>query len=720
MIGEYEKVCELFDCIISEIKPYAQEQTVDDIQAIQKNFKLKMEDFHREGRKLNIGVIGRVKAGKSSFLNTLLFNGQEVLPKAATPKTATLTKMEYAEENKIQIEFYSKEEWSRIVEDSKFEDKNEITKSAKELVDSARNNGLDVDEILSRGNIQKNFHKYEDLIDYLNSYVGENGTYTPLVKAVVIYMNREEFKDVSIVDTPGLNDPIPSRTQRTKEFIEICDVVFFLSRSGAFLDENDWELLCKQLPQKGVKKLILIASQYDNGLRDVLQKKKKNSIFDTNTPSWAKKQQEKSKATDVPGAKKIVEESMQKRVRELLNTSNDLTTSEKGEMVLSVLRDCQKPIMISSRAHDMSQKEYENYTDQEKENYEFWKQYIPLNQMREELKAIGNFDEVREKYESVREEKQRLLSEKEKEFIPKVYLELEDYFCSLQKETKTKIDYLMSNDQASLEEEQRYFAGKINAIRADVAEIFGDTLESIKTCKIEVNQALGEMSGVASQMEVHTGSEYHGPKTTYKFKLGPIKLGKRTTSGYSTTYTYLAASDALEQITSYGKNAAIEINSTFGQVVEKKAFRRKLLESVIRNFDSSDNNFDANYFRIVVQNALNKIDFPEVKVDVTDEINDVGNKFSGEIRNSTAQEQLRRLLSQTINNMYQAVVEKVDQTIMEFKGSMEQIQEKVADDILAQVNQEFEKIKNEIDEKESEVRKGQEYLTIIDKILEEI
>ena len=299
-------------------------------------------------------------------------------------------------------------------------------------------------------------------------------------------------------------------------------------------------------------------------------------------------------------------------------------------------------------------------------------------------------------------------------------MELEDYFCSLQKETKTKIDYLMSNDQASLEEEQRYFAGKINAIRADVAEIFGDTLESIKTCKIEVNQALGEMSGVASQMEVHTGSEYHGPKTTYKFKLGPIKLGKRTTSGYSTTYTYLAASDALEQITSYGKNAAIEINSTFGQVVEKKAFRRKLLESVIRNFDSSDNNFDANYFRIVVQNALNKIDFPEVKVDVTDEINDVGNKFSGEIRNSTAQEQLRRLLSQTINNMYQAVVEKVDQTIMEFKGSMEQIQEKVADDILAQVNQEFEKIKNEIDEKESEVRKGQEYLTIIDKILEEI
>ena len=38
------------------------------------------------------------------------------------------------------------------------------------------------------------------------------------------------------MDTPGLNDPIPSRTIRTKEFMELCDVVFFLSQAGSFLD----------------------------------------------------------------------------------------------------------------------------------------------------------------------------------------------------------------------------------------------------------------------------------------------------------------------------------------------------------------------------------------------------------------------------------------------------------------------------------------------------
>src|SRR6218665_917384 len=41
-------------------------------------------------RLLNIGIIGRVKAGKSSLLNSVLFKGEDILPKAATPMTASL------------------------------------------------------------------------------------------------------------------------------------------------------------------------------------------------------------------------------------------------------------------------------------------------------------------------------------------------------------------------------------------------------------------------------------------------------------------------------------------------------------------------------------------------------------------------------------------------------------------------------------------------------
>ena len=215
------------------IERLSSKATKSDIAVLDKlieNFKIKTEDFYREYRKLNIGVVGQVKAGKSSFLNTLLFDGEEILPKASTPKTATLTKMEYSEHNIIQVEYYSVEEWE-ILEDNALVDlDDEVYTSAREIVGMVRRNGLEPIPYLEMGNEQIEFATYDDLIDNLNNYVGEDGKFTPIVKAVTLYLNKEEFKGLSIVDTPGLNDPIASRTIRTKEFMEVCDVVFFLSQ----------------------------------------------------------------------------------------------------------------------------------------------------------------------------------------------------------------------------------------------------------------------------------------------------------------------------------------------------------------------------------------------------------------------------------------------------------------------------------------------------------
>ena len=106
------------EAILAEMSENASQEDIRKLEIFVKNFKHKTEDFYRENRKLNIGVVGQVKAGKSSFLNALLFDGREILPKASTPKTATLTKMEYSEENIIQIEYYSVEEWEVLEENA--------------------------------------------------------------------------------------------------------------------------------------------------------------------------------------------------------------------------------------------------------------------------------------------------------------------------------------------------------------------------------------------------------------------------------------------------------------------------------------------------------------------------------------------------------------------------------------------------------------------------
>ena len=61
-------------------------------------------------RTLRVGIVGRVKSGKSSLLNSLLFDGKDILPKAPTPMTATLTHIQYSDTNYIEIEFLTKKD----------------------------------------------------------------------------------------------------------------------------------------------------------------------------------------------------------------------------------------------------------------------------------------------------------------------------------------------------------------------------------------------------------------------------------------------------------------------------------------------------------------------------------------------------------------------------------------------------------------------------------
>ncbi len=200
-IEEFGDFTDKVQSIISDVKGHAKEKDVDGLEKFVSNFKIKTDDFYRENRKLNIGVVGQVKAGKSSFLNTLLFDGKEILPKASTPKTATLTKMEYSEENVIQIEYYSAEEWKVLEDNAVIDLDDEVYTSAREIVELVKKKGFDPHPYFEKKTDRIKFDTYDDLIERLNDYVGEDGKYTPIIKAVTLYLNKEDFRGLSIVDT---------------------------------------------------------------------------------------------------------------------------------------------------------------------------------------------------------------------------------------------------------------------------------------------------------------------------------------------------------------------------------------------------------------------------------------------------------------------------------------------------------------------------------------
>ena len=86
-------------------------EQVDAIRREVKSFEAAQKAVEDENRDLVIAIVGRVKSGKSSFLNALLFKGESVLPQAATPMTAALTFIRYDKTCHAEVEFFSEGDW---------------------------------------------------------------------------------------------------------------------------------------------------------------------------------------------------------------------------------------------------------------------------------------------------------------------------------------------------------------------------------------------------------------------------------------------------------------------------------------------------------------------------------------------------------------------------------------------------------------------------------
>jgi predicted GTPase len=269
------------------------------------------EEFTRladEDRLLNIGIIGRVKAGKSSLLNSLFFNGESVLPKAATPMTASLTVMTYGSEFSATVEYYSAkdiddikrrhDEYQRLWDPKFNEHKKAIGERAKKKGEILSASEIETkakrraSEEIQNERLSASFEQYElmrksgridemrnrkpeetiqakdlqGLMGELNKYVGADGQLMPFTRNAVIWMPMDSLRDIQVVDTPGINDPVQSRTERTSEYLSKCDVVFIVSPSGQFTSSEDTNLMDRLSSKEGVRELYFVASQADNQL----------------------------------------------------------------------------------------------------------------------------------------------------------------------------------------------------------------------------------------------------------------------------------------------------------------------------------------------------------------------------------------------------------------------------------------------------------------------
>lgn len=295
------------DLFGTELAQFKRMNAIDSPQQLEQTFQVVQE----QNRLMNIGIVGRVKAGKSSLLNALIFDGEPILPKAATPMTAALTTITWGEAFQAKVEFFSEKDIS-IIKNKAEQYKTRLDKRTqecleelikrrsmqqphgspisdnKELINMASRRAqseLQREEALfaaydqyqrmqSSGSARtpQNFqsdiqaNNPKELAERLHEYVGAKGEFMPFTKSVHVFMPLEALRDICIIDTPGMNDPVQSREERTVELLKTCDVVFIVSPAGQFLNEQDLEVMGRITQKQGIQELVLIASQVDTQL----------------------------------------------------------------------------------------------------------------------------------------------------------------------------------------------------------------------------------------------------------------------------------------------------------------------------------------------------------------------------------------------------------------------------------------------------------------------
>ena len=225
---------------------------------------------------LTIGVIGQMKCGKSTFLNAFVFK-DDILPAATTPMTAALSIITYGEKKRIVAEFYTSDEWAEQSMQAK-RDESEAAdtldlskiKAAKELVAKSVKLGSSLNSYLGKTK--------EDSFEQLIEYVGAEGKYVSITKSVKIYYPHDYLKGVEIVDTPGFNDPIVSREERTKAFLAKADVVVMMLYAGRPFDATDRDIIFKNVRQCGIGKVLVGINKYDIPYCDETNPEDENQI----------------------------------------------------------------------------------------------------------------------------------------------------------------------------------------------------------------------------------------------------------------------------------------------------------------------------------------------------------------------------------------------------------------------------------------------------------
>ncbi|PDW78455.1 dynamin family protein [Helicobacter pylori] len=738
-------------------KSFMSDNSVIKAEELEKTLK----EMQAEDRDLKVGIIGRVKAGKSSLLNALIFEGVEVLPKAATPMTASLTVLKYANTLSTEVEFYSPKdiaelkneheryvrEFNRIVDEEvkKQKEKQSLSNRAKEGFRNLSNkfsrnkstevapkeNILSDEEIVKRAErIAKNelekdtklvssydqcekmkesgslntknldpriqANSLQELNQKLLQFVGADGKYMPYTKAVQISLNNPNLKDLEVIDTPGVNDPIASREERTKALLKDCDVVFIISPSNQFLTDSDMSLFDRVSHKEGLQEIYFVASQADSAVLSMSEVGKSNQHL----------------PTALENAQKSLSSQLNNIMGKLIqNYPNQREVFEKaiknGVILASGVCFSMHKDFNNQASWERSQKteEYHNALRNLKDSYP--DAFSSDDKSEESLLFLSNMGAIEERLKKAAQEKEKIKLENLESKIESRANNLHNLIVQLLQDLEEEKKRVKSADISTIKEQIRAYeklSGNIDMKFREAYEEF--ILHFINKIRAGLDETLKKAIQTAKVGAREEEEEEHYIERVKQGGLGGWArffgsvVGEKDW-GYNEvlcTRATIKAGAVLDYLTEMHERCESALNDSANSF--KVVFKKELYAKVFKQLREiiSDDLIDEVAFQKSVMAVLNPIEFKEF--DYTD-------KLPGEIRGKTG-----NLKGDEANAFIQSVENHVRnfeaEAKKDVKGYIQGLRETLerqnfASDTLKKLQKDMQNLKNQVQNKEQSI-----------------
>ncbi len=742
-------------------KPFMSDNSVITTEELEKTLK----EMQAEDRDLKVGIIGRVKAGKSSLLNALIFEGVEVLPKAATPMTASLTILKYAQSLSAEVEFYSPKdilelkneheryvrEFNRIVDEEikKQKEKQSLANRAKEGFKSFGSKALSAisknksdkeapkervlsdEEIVKKAErIAKNelekdarlvssYDQYErmkksgllntekldpriqanslqELNQKLLQFVGADGKFMPYTKAVQISLNNPNLKDLEIIDTPGVNDPIVSREERTKALLKDCDVVFIISPSNQFLTDSDMGLFDRVSNKEGLQEIYFVASQTDSVV--CAPSEVQNSRHHLPTALENAQKSLSSQLNSIMGA--LIENYPNQR--EIFEKAIKNGVILASGNCFSMYKD-----FNNQASWERSQKT-EEYHNALRNLRDFYPDAFSSDDKSEEsLLFLSNMSAIKERLEKAAQRKEEIISQRLQDYAQSQASNLHNLITQLLQDLEKEKNRIKNADMGTIVKQIEAYEKLSSKIEIDFRDAYEEfVFHFIKNIRDGLDKTLEKAIQKAKKGAQNEEEEEHYIERVKQGGLGGLArwfgsvVGEKDW-GYNEverTRATIKAGAVLDYLTEMHESCESALNDSANSF--KVVFRKELYAKVFKQLREiiSDDLIDEVAFQKSVMAVLDSIEFKEF--DYTD-------KLPGEIRGKTG-----NLKGDEANAFIQSVEMHVrnfeSEAKKDVKGYIQGLRETLekqnfASDTLKKLKENMQNLHNQVQNKEQSI-----------------